>query len=98
MGYFDTGKPLTAASDNLHTTTLAKIARVVAHPFMPGIGDEIDQGLITLRLLNEAGYDVVPRKGAPIFNAPQSYDFLPTLERYVEIIGAATPGEQGEEG
>lgn len=86
MGYFDTGKPLTAANDNLHMTMLARIARVVAHPFMPGIGDDTDQGLIMLRLLNEAGYDVVPRAGAPIRNAPQSADYLPTLERYVEII------------
>lgn len=90
MGFWDTGKPLSAASDNLHMTTLARIARVVAHPLMPGIGDEIDQGLITLRLLNEAGYDLVPREGAPIRNATPTASYLPTIEQYIEII-AATP-------
>lgn len=89
MSYFDTGKPLTAASDNMHMTALAEIARIVAHPSMPGIGDAIDQGLITLRLLNEAGYDVVPRKGAPLRNHPQTADYLPTRERYIEIIAAS---------
>ena len=90
MGFWDTGKPLSAASDNLHMTTLARIARVVAHPLMPGIGDEIDQGLITLRLLNEAGYDLVPREGALIRNATPTASYLPTIEQYVEII-ASTP-------
>lgn len=93
MGFWDTGKPLTAASDNLHMGTLARIARLVSHPAMPGIGDEIDQGLITLRLLNEAGYDVVPREGAPIRNAQPKADYLPTFEQYVEIIKAGE-GEQ----
>lgn len=80
MWIFDIGKPLTSASDNLHMSRLAKIARVVTHPAIPGIGDSIDQGLITLRLLNEAGYDVVPRE------KPLPSSFLPTLDHYVEII------------
>lgn len=90
MGFWDAGKPLTSASDNLHMTTIAKIARVVSHPRMPGIGDEIDQGLITLRLLNEAGYDVVPNERAPILNEPPNHGgFLPNMARYIEIIAQA---------
>lgn len=86
MGFFDTGKPLTAGSDNLHMGTLADIARVVAHPYCPGIGDSIDQGLIMLRLLNEAGYDVIPREGAPIKNSTPKADYLPTIEQIKERI------------
>lgn len=86
MGFWDAGKPLVSASDNLHMTTMAEIARIVAHPKCPGIGDDIDQGLIMLRLLNEAGYDVVPREGAPIRNAVPTASYLPTREQIIQTI------------
>ncbi|MDZ4318302.1 MAG: hypothetical protein U1A07_05590 [Phenylobacterium sp.] len=55
------GKPLSALSDNLHMARLAKGAREAGDPARKDVGDSIDRGLILLRLLNEAGYDVVPR-------------------------------------
>jgi hypothetical protein len=54
-------KPLTALSDNLHMVRLAKCALEAGVPVRPDVGDSIDRGLILLRLLNEAGYDVVSR-------------------------------------
>lgn len=86
MSFWDTGKALTAASDNLHMGTLAHVARVAGHVRLPGVGDSIDRGLITLRLLNEAGYDVVPREGAPIFKAEPTAEYLPTLEQYDTLL------------
>jgi len=56
-----TEKPLTPLSDNLHMARLAKCAREAGDPARKDVGDSIDRGLILLRLLNEAGYDVVFR-------------------------------------
>ena len=64
-------KPLTAAMDNLDAWRLGKIPRLALDD--PNCGDHIDRGLILLRLLNEAGYDIVRRTPAtaiPIVSDP----------------------------
>jgi hypothetical protein len=51
-------KPLTSMMDNVIASRMGSIAyATVANPG----GDSIDTGLILLRLLNEAGLDVVKR-------------------------------------
>lgn len=52
---------LTAGSDNLHLWRLGANAELACDPKQQ-VGDFIDRGLILLRLLNEAGYDVVERE------------------------------------
>lgn len=48
-------RPLTAAMDNILATRLGEIAaRASQYPF----GDNIDRGLVLLRLLNENGFAV----------------------------------------
>jgi hypothetical protein len=54
-------KPLCGLSDNLHMAKLARCAVEAGNPARKDVGDSIDRGLILLRLINEAGYDVVPR-------------------------------------
>ena len=57
-GVRDRGKPLTAMMDNVIASRMGQIAREAAGR---NAGDYIDTGLILLRLLNEAGLDVVRR-------------------------------------
>lgn len=51
-------KPLDAACDNVTAWKLGEVAREAGNPARPDVGDLIDRGLILLRLLHEAGFDV----------------------------------------
>jgi hypothetical protein len=51
-------KPLNAAMDNVLAWKLGKVANEAMDP-KQSVGDYIDRGLILLRLLNEAGFDVI---------------------------------------
>lgn len=52
---------LTATMENTTAWRLGEIARDAGNPFRKDIGDLIDRGLILIRLLNEAGFDVHKR-------------------------------------
>lgn len=53
-------RPLTGAMDNVLAWRLGAACRKAADD--PKCGDFIDRGLILLRMLNEAGFDVVPKE------------------------------------
>lgn len=53
-------KPLTALMDNVFAMQMGEAAKATMSPDQKA-GDSIDRGLILLRLLNEKGFDVVPR-------------------------------------
>lgn len=55
-------KPLNAAMDNVHAWRLGELCNKAAAD--PKVGDYIDRGLILLKALNDAGYDVVVRDGS----------------------------------
>ena len=53
-------KPLTAAMDNVDAWRLGEITLKAAAD--KNVGDPIDRGLILLRMLNAAGFDLVKRR------------------------------------
>lgn len=57
-------RPLTAAMDNVLAWRMGKVANE-AMDRKQRVGDYIDRGLILLRLLNEAGFDVIVRRESP---------------------------------
>lgn len=57
-------RPLTAAMDNVLAWRLGEVAKEAMDP-KQSVGDYIDRGLILLRLLNEAGFDVIARRESP---------------------------------
>lgn len=52
---------LDRAMENTTASKLGEIAREVGDPGRRDVGDLIDRGLILLRLLNEAGFDLSQR-------------------------------------
>jgi hypothetical protein len=56
-------QPLNAAMDNVLAWRLGEVANKAMAPDQKA-GDYIDRGLILLRLLNEAGFDVSVKPGA----------------------------------
>ena len=56
-GVRDNGKPLTAMMDNVIAARMGRIVREIGFK-----ADDIDGGLVLLRLLNEAGLDLVRRQ------------------------------------
>lgn len=71
-------KALTAASDNLLMYRLGLMASEVAKLGPDKCGDEIDRGLIMLRLMNE--------RGMKVFFDPQS-NTAPKNPRYGKVRG-----------
>ena len=55
-------RALTPAMDNVLAFTLGKVAREAGSSERKDVGDDIDRGLILLRLLNEAGFDLWEKK------------------------------------
>ena len=51
-------EPLTASCDNAIAWKLGQVAREAGNPARADVGDPIDRGLILLRLLKEAGFEV----------------------------------------
>lgn len=52
------GRAITALGPNIVMTKLAEVVLAAADPARTDIGDSIDRGLIVLRLLNEAGFEL----------------------------------------
>lgn len=56
-------KVMTAGMDNVYAWRMGEVARNAMSPEQK-VGDPIDRGLILLRLLNEAGFEVRATKPA----------------------------------
>jgi hypothetical protein len=50
--------PLDRFIDNVTASKLGRIARDAGNPNRDGVGDDIDRGLILLRLLTDAGFEI----------------------------------------
>lgn len=61
-------RPLTAAMDNVLASTLGEAQRKADKDIRANAGDYIDAGLILLRHLNAAGFDVIVR---PLSSSPE---------------------------
>lgn len=56
-------KLMTSGMDNVYASRMGEVAREAMSPEQK-VGDSIDRGLILLRLLNEAGFQVHATKPA----------------------------------
>jgi hypothetical protein len=72
-------RPLNALCPNIIATKLAEIVSKAGSPQCPGIGDSIDRGLIALRLLNEAGFELWIKDAEEY---PIAEDMGPDTEHY----------------
>jgi len=66
------GQPLDRFMDNLVALKLARIA-CASGGNRDDVGDSIDRGLILLRLLNEGGFDLLPKAEPPTSSAPEEW-------------------------
>ena len=60
-----TTEPLTPFMDNVLASRLGKVARAAGTSKRTDVGDDIDRGLILLRLLEDDGFSLTKTVGKP---------------------------------